>query len=127
MQSQDPENGPAAGQPYQVHYLGPPRPPCESERMATIRAIGKIGDNKKPDPEISNILKLMQTVFNVGAGVAMREHDLGAWVHAYVDACAIGCNHMGAHMVVAITDDPPIQQLRVTEQGGCMSLLLGGI
>mmetsp|Transcript_31353 Transcript_31353/g.79990 ORF Transcript_31353/g.79990 Transcript_31353/m.79990 type:complete len:891 (-) Transcript_31353:88-2760(-) len=65
----DPENGPASGLPYQVHYLGPPRPPCESERLATVKALGKFGPDKKPDPEINTILKLVQTIFNAPAAL----------------------------------------------------------
>jgi hypothetical protein len=36
----------------QVHYLGPPLPPCESTRLATARALGRI-DDPMEDPEIT--------------------------------------------------------------------------
>ncbi|KAG2487849.1 hypothetical protein HYH03_013566 [Edaphochlamys debaryana] len=60
----DHENGPAKGMPYQVHYLGPPVPPCEENRLATIRALDKMACPKpEEDPEISSILKLCTSMF----------------------------------------------------------------
>ncbi len=35
--------------PTQVHLLGPPVPPCEDQRLATIRALDKMS---KPVPEV---------------------------------------------------------------------------
>ena len=56
--------------PVQVHYLGPPRPPFEAERLATVRALGKL-DKPDADPEIASILKLVATVFKVGQCVRL--------------------------------------------------------
>eukprot|EP00798_Chlamydomonas_sp_ICE-L_P002176 gene2176-12166_t len=57
----DPENGPAKGLAYEVHYLGPPRPPCEDARLATTCALGKIDGGQ--DPEIANILRVIGGIF----------------------------------------------------------------
>lgn len=57
----DPENGPAKGLAYQVHYLGPPRPPCEEERLQTTCAINRIDGQE--DPEIANILRVIAGIF----------------------------------------------------------------
>ncbi|KAL6751941.1 mixed lineage protein kinase [Haematococcus lacustris] len=65
----DPENGPASGLPYQVHHLGPPRPPCEAERMETLCALGPMNNDRAPDPEISSILRLVASVFNAPAAL----------------------------------------------------------
>ncbi|GLC36181.1 hypothetical protein PLESTF_001471200 [Pleodorina starrii] len=60
----DHENGPAKGLPYQVHYLGPPVPPCEDARLATIRALDKMAvDKPEEDPEIASILRLCTSMF----------------------------------------------------------------
>ncbi len=56
----------------QVHYLGPPRPPCEAERLATVEMLGKVNDALGPDPEIQCILKLVANVFKVGRGSAAK-------------------------------------------------------
>ncbi|KAG1673547.1 hypothetical protein FOA52_003847 [Chlamydomonas sp. UWO 241] len=64
----DPVNGPACGLPYQVHYLGPPRPGCEEKRLDTVRAIGRIGDINQ-DPEIANILQLCGQIFSAPASL----------------------------------------------------------
>jgi hypothetical protein len=49
--------------PPQVHHLGPPMPPCEEERMATINALKRL--DAGPDEEIASILKLVQSIFKV--------------------------------------------------------------
>ncbi|GIL56613.1 hypothetical protein Vafri_11948 [Volvox africanus] len=60
----DHENGPAKGLPYQVHYLGPPCPPCEDDRLATVRALDKMAAQKpEEDPEIASILRLCTSMF----------------------------------------------------------------
>ncbi|KAG2432561.1 hypothetical protein HXX76_008906 [Chlamydomonas incerta] len=60
----DHENGPAKGLPYQVHYLGPPVPPCEDQRLATIRALDKMSKpTPEEDPEIASILRLCTSMF----------------------------------------------------------------
>ncbi|GAX81182.1 hypothetical protein CEUSTIGMA_g8615.t1 [Chlamydomonas eustigma] len=64
----DPVNGPACGLPYKVHYLGPPRPPCEAERLATTQAIGRLNDPDE-DPEIINILRLCSNIFQAPASL----------------------------------------------------------
>ena len=51
---------------YQVHHLGPPPPPCEKERLATIKALNII--DAPPDPELATILKLVQSIFTSPAG-----------------------------------------------------------
>mmetsp|Transcript_35206 Transcript_35206/g.78353 ORF Transcript_35206/g.78353 Transcript_35206/m.78353 type:complete len:865 (-) Transcript_35206:387-2981(-) len=61
----DPITGPACGLPYQVHYLGPPRPPCEDERLKTTKALERI--DTEEDPEITSILKLASSIFKAPA------------------------------------------------------------
>lgn len=40
---------------YQVHYLGPPAPPCEDARLATIRALNKM-EAEKPEVSLPSVL-----------------------------------------------------------------------
>jgi hypothetical protein len=51
---------------FQVHYLGPPAPPCEVERNKTAKLIGCIKDQASQDnrdPELESILKLTKSMF----------------------------------------------------------------
>ncbi len=57
----------------QVHYLGPPAPPCENARVATMRALDKIGGVHDNDPEIASILRLTASMFQVGHSRGGRE------------------------------------------------------
>jgi hypothetical protein len=45
----------------QVHWLGPPLPPCEAQRNATIEMLGIMG--RAEDMEIGSILKLTASMF----------------------------------------------------------------
>mmetsp|Transcript_19044 Transcript_19044/g.32598 ORF Transcript_19044/g.32598 Transcript_19044/m.32598 type:complete len:905 (+) Transcript_19044:39-2753(+) len=75
----DPVNGPASGLPFQVHYLGPPRPPCEKQRLATVMALDKI-QKPQEDPEISSILNLVATVFKAPAVLCALFDEKQVWV-----------------------------------------------
>lgn len=49
----------------QAFFLGPPTPPCEPERQRTHDALQLL--ERKPDPEISSILKLAGSIFQAPA------------------------------------------------------------
>eukprot|EP00201_Polytomella_parva_P017206 CAMPEP_0175061330 /NCGR_PEP_ID=MMETSP0052_2-20121109/13522_1 /TAXON_ID=51329 ORGANISM="Polytomella parva, Strain SAG 63-3" /NCGR_SAMPLE_ID=MMETSP0052_2 /ASSEMBLY_ACC=CAM_ASM_000194 /LENGTH=575 /DNA_ID=CAMNT_0016327167 /DNA_START=98 /DNA_END=1822 /DNA_ORIENTATION=- len=62
------------GLPYKVQYLGPPPPPCDENRLATVDAINSVNpgmfgaDVEAPaDPELTSILKLVSSIFNAPA------------------------------------------------------------
>ncbi len=55
--------------PVHAQYVenGPPPPPCEDERMITLRALqmsGAMAVDAPPDPEIESILKLVASIFD---------------------------------------------------------------
>jgi hypothetical protein len=66
----------------QVQDCGPPLPPCEDERQATINALGlhSYSIEAPPDAEIESILKLITGIFQVKliqSGVNAGGGDLG--------------------------------------------------
>lgn len=66
---------PARGGPHRTINLGPPKPPCQEARLATLQRLGLAG-NSLPDPTIGPLVDLMCKVFNTqNALVAILDQE----------------------------------------------------
>eukprot|EP00879_Flechtneria_rotunda_P001352 GHRR01001502.1.p1 GENE.GHRR01001502.1~~GHRR01001502.1.p1 ORF type:complete len:1180 (+),score=462.14 GHRR01001502.1:255-3794(+) len=54
----------APGMPHNPHDTGPPRPPCEDDRLNVIEHVGQLLD-AAPKKELENILQLVCNIFGV--------------------------------------------------------------
>ncbi|KAK9915620.1 hypothetical protein WJX75_001643 [Coccomyxa subellipsoidea] len=62
------------GLPYETVNLGPPKPPCNDDRVATIRALDCA--DGPPDPQLEHIVQLACTVFGTAnALVALLDSE----------------------------------------------------
>ncbi|KAK9820570.1 hypothetical protein WJX72_011761 [[Myrmecia] bisecta] len=61
------------GSPYEQHFLGPPVPPCNDERLETLHALQQV--DEPPDPEISHIVSLICNVFKTNAALVALVED----------------------------------------------------
>eukprot|EP00775_Hariotina_reticulata_P009524 gene9524-9688_t len=55
-------------QPYNTHLHGPPRPPCDEERLEVTCQLASLLD-AAPKKELENILQLVRGIFNVEAAL----------------------------------------------------------
>eukprot|EP00884_Botryococcus_braunii_P002388 jgi/Botrbrau1/1214/Bobra.0163s0022.1 len=67
---------PALGGPHRPINLGPPKPPCQEDRLATLRQLHLDEPDLLPDPSIGPIVELMCKVFHTeNALVAILEGE----------------------------------------------------